>query len=259
MPNARSARTTREKAAELRKEAERKAARARTIIAAVAVLAVILLAVGGTVLFRSLAQQEQEEKAAAQAPPANLYTPDTGSAGGILIGDPSATVTLEVYSDYICPICGVFEQKFGTMLKQYADEKKIKVVLHPVAILDRYSQGTNYSTRATNALMTVLNTEGKEKALAFHEQLFANEPEENTPGLPDSTLLALAEKAGVNRAAIEADVKNLKFESWVVSTTEKFTKDFTPGGTPTIVLNGKQIDNSTLDNLQAQLDAAIKK
>lgn len=258
MPNARSAKSTREKAAALREEAERKAARNRAIIAAVAVLLVIIAAVAGTVAFRSLAKQQSDRKAAAAAPPSNLFTPAGAPYGGLLVGDSSAKVTVEVYSDYMCPICGVFEKKFGPILKQYSAEKKINFVLHPVAILDQASEGSEYSTRATNAMVAVLDTGNKQAALAFHESLYANQPQENTAGLPNTTLLDLAEKAGANRAAITPAVQSVKFRGWVSSSAEKFTKAFPPGGTPTIVLNGKRLDNASLDSLQTQIDAAIK-
>lgn len=258
MPNARSAKSTREKAAALRAEAERQAARRRTLLAALAVVAVIIIAVGATITVRTLSDQKKEREAAASAPPANVYQPAGAVASGFLVGSSTPKVKVDLYSDYMCPICGLFEKKYGPLLKQYSKDGKITLVLHPVAILDRASKGTEYSTRAANAMATVINTSSKEVALAYHESLFANQPEEDTAGLSDDVLLDLAVKAGANRTAIEQDIRKVRFRSWVTTITDKFAKAYAPGGTPTIVLDGKKLDNATLDSLQAQLDAAIK-
>jgi protein-disulfide isomerase len=258
MANARNAKSAREKAAQMRAEAERVAARKRAIVAGLAVVVVILLAVGLTVLFRSLQAQQKAREAAAVAPPANVHNGVSTVGGGLLVGTPDAKVTVDIYEDFICPICKEFEEADGPILKKYADAGQIKIVYHPVAILDRASVGTRYSTRAANAVAAVLNS-SPSAAITFHSLLFENQPPENGPGLPDDTLLALAEKAGANRAAIQDDIAKLRYEGWITSTTEKFTKDFPPGGTPTIAIDGKPHKDLAPDKLTAAIEAAIKK
>lgn len=258
MGNARNAKSAREKAAQMRAEAERAAARKRAIVAGIAVVAVILLAVGLTVLVRSLQAQQKAREAAAVAPPANVHNGVSTVGGGLLVGKPDAKVTVDIYEDFICPVCKQFEEADGPILKKYADAGQIKIVYHPVSILDRASSGTKYSTRAANALAAVLNT-SPSSAVTFHNLLFENQPPENGPGLPDDTLLSLAEKAGANRAAIQDDVAKLRYEGWITSTTDKFTKAFPPGGTPTVAIDGKQHKDLAPDKLTAAIEAAIKK
>jgi protein-disulfide isomerase len=258
MANARNAKSAREKAAELRADAERAAARKRTVIVGFAVLAVLLIAGGAFVGIKTLSQQQADKKAAAVAPPANLYNGISKVGGGQLTGNASAKVTVDVYSDFMCPICKTFEDTNGPILKKYADEGKIALVHHPVAILDRASQGTQYSTRAANAWAAVVNTTPSATD-AFAAALFANQPEEGSSGLPDSTLLDLAEKAGANRAAIEPDVTSLRFGGWVSTRTEQFTKTFAPGGTPTVAINGTWLKDLSPEKLTAAIDEALKK
>jgi protein-disulfide isomerase len=256
MTNARASRSTREKAAEMRAEAERTAARRKAVITGVAVLAVILLAVGTTVLVRSLQRREREREAASVAPPANLHTGVSAVGGGLLVGKGSAKVTVDVYEDFICPACRQFEDASGATLKKYADAGQIALVFHPVSILDRASS-TRYSTRAANAMAAVINS-SPAAAKTYHDILFANQPPEGGPGLPDSTLLELAEKAGANRAAIEPLVTSLRFEGWVSGQTEKFSKAFPPGSTPTVAVNGRQQKDPSPAALASAIEAALK-
>src|SRR5699024_12404568 len=51
--------------------------------------------------------------------------------------------------------------------------------LHPISILDRASQGTEYSTRAANAAYCVADEDG-EAAYTFIDLLFRNQPAEAT-------------------------------------------------------------------------------
>jgi protein-disulfide isomerase len=252
MTNARTSKTTREKAAALRVEAERQAARRRTVTAGIAVLAVIIVAVGATVLVRSLKKQQDDKVAAATAPPANLYT-STGGAAGVLYGQASSKVTVDMYEDFMCPACKAFESADSGVLRKYADAGKLKLVYHPVAILDDRST-TNYSTRAANAAATVLATTPA-KFIAFHDSLYANQPAENSAGLPDATLIDLAVKAGVDQAQISAPITSGKYSGWVTKVTSDFGKKY--NSTPTVLINGTQVPNLEPTALTAALDKAI--
>ena len=95
-------------------------------------------------------------------------------------------------------------------------------------------------------------------AVAFHDALFANQPEENSAGLPDATLVDLAVTAGADRAAVEADITGNRYKGWVTTGTDAFVKAFPPGGTPTAAVNGKQIENPGPTQLTAAIEAALK-
>jgi len=247
--NARSAKSTREKAAELRAEAERQAARRRMFTVGGAVLAVIVVLVGAVTLFRTLQKQQDDKVAAATAPPANL------TDGGILVGKGDAKVTIDLYEDFQCPACKAFEEADATMLRKYATDGKVKLIYRPVAILDRFST-TEYSTRALNAMGAVMNA-SPTSFLAFHDALFANQPPENGDGLPDATLIDLAVKAGASKAAIEAPITSGKYRGWVTKVTDEFTAKVAQAGTPTVMINGSQVKDLTPDKLKAEIDKAI--
>ncbi len=81
----------------------------------------------------------------------------------------------------MCPVCNQFEQLYGPDIQKLVDDGTITLGIHPIAILDRQSQGTEFSTRAANAMYCVAVADG-EAAVPFMEAMFANQPEEGTPG-----------------------------------------------------------------------------
>jgi len=245
--NARTSKSTREKAAELRAEALRKEARRRAITVGLAVFGVLVVLIGGVTLFRSLQNQQNAKNAAAAAPPAHL------TDGGFLVGNAAAPVKIDLYEDFQCPICQNFEKEDGAMLQQYAARGKVKLIYRPVAILDQ-SSSTNYSTRALNAMATVIDT-SPSSFVAFHKALFDNQPAENTAGLPDSTLIDLADNSGASQAAIQGPITNLKYQGWTANVTNNFTQTYT--GTPTVLINGTQVKDLTPSVFKAAIDKAI--
>ena len=70
-------------------------------------------------------------------------------------------------------------------LKSWASRAIVKLVYKPVAFLDRAST-TNYSSRALDAAAAVVDT-APGSFQAFHDLLYANQPEEGSAGLTDAS------------------------------------------------------------------------
>ena len=68
-----------------------------------------------------------------------------------------------------------------------------------LALFDRYSANTLYSTQAANAAAVVASKQG-DKFAAFMAALYAHQLAENTPGLTDADIADLARGAGVSDA-----------------------------------------------------------
>ena len=111
--------------------------------------------------------------------------------GGYLAVGTGATI-VDVYLDPICPFCRQFETTNGDQLAGLVAGGDITLRLHSLMFLDWASQGTNYSSRASAALtcQATLNPAGTLDSLAA---LYANQPGENTVGLGDDELVALAD------------------------------------------------------------------
>src|SRR5919112_5264759 len=116
--------------------------RAVTLWTSVAVVAVLVIA--GMIGWGVLAGQEKDTAG-------KLTTPAAAVDQGTAFAVGSGPVTVDIYEDFMCPICREFETASGATLKQLAANGKVTIRYHPIAILDEASNGTRYSTRAAAA------------------------------------------------------------------------------------------------------------
>ena len=163
--------------------------------------------------------------------------------GAIIVG--TGENRLDTYIDFMCPVCNQFEQVYGAEIESLVDDGSITLGVHPISILDRYSQGTEYSTRSANAAYCVAAVDGA-ATLPFLQAMFANQPPENSQGLTDEQILEVAASVGVT--GIETCQSEGTYAGFVTAMTEK--TPVAPGasgiGTPTVAVNGEAIANSQL-------------
>jgi protein-disulfide isomerase len=168
--------------------------------------------------------------------------------------DEAGILDIQMYVDYLCPICGDFEATNGDYITSLLGNGNTTVEIHPIAILDRLSQGSKYSTRATNAAACVANY-APNQYYAFHNLLFANQPAENTTGLSDDELIELTVQAKVDEVdKIAACIKNQEFKAWVSNSTTRALNGPIPNsnvdkvtGTPTVIVNGLKYEGAIND------------
>jgi protein-disulfide isomerase len=253
----------RAEALKLRQEQERREKRNRFIT--IGVLVVLVVVVVLAVVF--INQASKPKSLADVKAPSTAESVDDG--GGIPVdkdgvagkSNPGA-VTLDLYFDYMCPNCGTFEQVNKDDLDALREDGTITFVMHPVAILNASSQGTNYSTRAGSAFATVADQE-PDKVIQFHEALYANQPKEGSTGLTDAQLQDYAVQAGVSQKVADQFTKHT-FGDWVDAWTDHAGSDKalfnSQGGfgTPTILINGKRWDGNWTEAgaLKSAIEAA---
>lgn len=166
--------------------------------------------------------------------PANLT-----SDGAIPVGDADAPVTVEIWFDYLCPACGAFESANGDELDRLVEEGTARVELRPISFLDKFSSGTEYSTRAANAIATVADS-APDRVWELHAALYAHQPAEGSEGLGDEQIAAIAKDVGVPDDVV-ATFDAGTHEGWVASVTrEAFDSGIT--GTPTVKIDGELFD-----------------
>lgn len=163
--------------------------------------------------------------------------------GAISVGDGPDTV--DTYIDFMCPVCNSFEQQYGPTLEELAGDGTITLNIHPISILDRASQGTEYSTRSAAAAYCVAEDEPT-AVLPFVQAMFAGQPQEGTSGLTDEEIIAIAREAGASES-VASCITDGTYTQFVTAMTRN--TPLQPGaegiGTPTIAVNGEVLDNST--------------
>jgi protein-disulfide isomerase len=166
----------------------------------------------------------------------------------------TGVVDIQVYVDYLCPFCGQFESTNSEQIGQWLDSGAATLTTHPLAILDRGSLGTKYSTRSANAAACVANY-SPDNFYDFSALLFKNQPAENTEGLDNAALKGYVADSGASKVSeIEKCIDDTQFKDWVSESTARALKGPLPNtdvekvkGTPTVLVNGQLYSGSLTD------------
>ncbi|MFC3504771.1 DsbA family protein [Micromonospora krabiensis] len=225
----------------VRQQLARERRRKRTLWVSAAAVAVLLIA--GLIGWSVWSGQRSGDFTA----PANTAEGGTGAVVG------SGPVTVDIYEDFLCPVCHQFEQTSGATITQLIDEGKIRVVYHPVAFLNRFST-TEYSTRSSAASGCAADA-GKYKEYAT--ALFDKQPPEGSAGLTDDELIDIGAGVGLDRDSFGSCVRDGTFKPWTEHVTDQASRNNVTG-TPTVVVDGEQLGDRSPEGIRAAVEAAGK-
>lgn len=156
---------------------------------------------------------------------------------------------IEIYEDFQCPSCQRFESINGEFIKDLIDTKKAKVAFHTLSFLGEESQ------LAANAAACAAD-EGK--YLDFHRTLYANQPAENSGAWSTQYFSTIGLGLGISGEKFEKCVQKQEYMGWVSSVADEGAKR-NINSTPTVFINGKEIDRNTAYNSLAAFMLAIEK
>jgi len=179
-----------------------------------------------------------------------VIVPPGATDDGIPVGNADAPVTIDLFEDFQCPICAKFEQITGPTVDELVRAGTARVVYHPVAYLDRMS-GTEYSSRASAAAGCAAADRVYPK---FATALFAQQPPEGGEGLPPQTLISIGEAAGAG-PDFGTCVRDGTYAGWTAQLTDAASRSGITG-TPTVLVNGREVSDRTPDGLRAAVAAA---
>lgn len=226
--------------AKAKAQAELRAKERRTTIIIVAVSLVVIAALAGIIYF--IVDASKTPSIGDVATPAGA-----DKTGGILVGSADGAHRADVYLDFMCPYCGHFEEINGSVLASSSAAGDLSVYYHPLAFLDHYSAGTKYSTRAANAAAVVAD-QSPEHFGAFFEAMFAQQPEENTPGLTDKQIADIAVSVGVPQEVADTFTDG-KFNDWVAAASQQASIDGV-SVTPTFMIDRTIVEQTEVPYMQ---------
>ncbi|MFF4380071.1 DsbA family protein [Kitasatospora sp. NPDC001547] len=233
--------SARERIQEAQRREQQAAKRRQRIVVTVSAVVVLALAGGVALAVNSASgKDDKASSAAASAPlvvPANASGPD-GTV--VTYGKADAPHTMAIYEDFRCPVCKHFEAANGETVRKLTEDGRIKVEFHLAAFLDK-NLGGKGSRTALAAVGAALN-EGVDKFKAFHDVLYANQPDEREDGFGDvDHLLDLAGQVpGLKTDAFVKAVTDRTYAPWAAKVSDAFN-DSGVTGTPTVKVDGKQI------------------
>ncbi|MFC4119619.1 DsbA family protein [Nonomuraea zeae] len=178
----------------------------------------------------------RSEQASADLAPITLQPDGTAVMAKAGVTQP----VVDIYEDFQCPACKELERVSGQTFKNLAAEGKAKVVYHPITIFSQEPTKSN-SVRAGNAARCV--ADGKQW-MAFHDLLFKNQPSETVEGFKPDELIQLGKDAGVTAPGFEQCVTSGKNAEAQLAYSKKVSDAQKLTHTPTVKLNGTEIDNS---------------
>ena len=156
---------------------------------------------------------------------------------------------IEIYEDFQCPACARFESISGEYIEEIITTKKAKVAFHTLSFLGGESQ------IAANAAACSAD-EGK--FLQLHKTLFANQPSENSGAWTPSYFSTLGLGLGISSPEYDKCVSGNKYLGWVKNVAEEGAKR-NINSTPTVLINGKEIDRNKAYASLAEFMLAIEK
>lgn len=200
---------------------------------------VVLVALGGLVVFLN----NQATSPGATPTASDNFDADAGS---ISMGDGDTTVS--VFLDFQCPVCKSFEDQFGAALEAKAQSGEITLEQHPIAILDRFSQGTEFSSRSAGAAFCVAESDS-DLYFDYAKVLFENQPAENSSGLTNEQLAEFATQVGAGDDVVSCitDETYRKFGA-----AQAKANDIQ--GTPTVEIDGERLDLQNQEDMKRFTD-----
>jgi protein-disulfide isomerase len=251
--------------------AKHKPADRKPVIIGVVVVVVLLGAVLGGVIYTSNKKNATEGANIAAKDTTELDNAATGAAGddanypvqrdaaAVLVGQKSAKVTLDLYEDFLCPVCHEFENNYGDALTQHVKDGSLRLRYHMLPLLNNSSDPPGYSMDSANAGLCAADAG---KFPAFHLSLYDAQPAEGSRGWDKQQLAKLGQDLGITDASFKSCVESGKYDSIIQSvfdktrTTAYLQQDIngqTGFGTPTVAKGHEVIDTSDPKWLDAVL------
>jgi protein-disulfide isomerase len=216
----------------------------RILIMMIAIFLVVVVAGGiGFQAWRTSRAPSATPSATGSASPVTI-----SNGRPIALGSAEAPVTITLYEDFHCPHCADFEEQFGPIISSAQEAGTAQVELYPMAFID---QG---SVTAANAMACAAEAGFGQ---AYYRGLFAN----HTLKWSDPQLIDLAEKVGGSPSdAFRTCVMRRARADWVTSINAAADTNGV-AQTPTMLINGDQVDITTLtpEALQALISEAAQK
>jgi protein-disulfide isomerase len=195
----------------------------------------------------------------AETSTAGLVTPTSPTplalADGRALGKADAPVTLEVWSDFQCPVCGEFARTVEpALISKYVTPGTLRIVHHDAAFQGaRSGSGYDESVEAAAGARCAADQGGY---WPYQDWVFANQNGENLGAFAATRLVTMASAAGLDVPTWKACVATGTAQEAVrVETSEAHASGV--NGTPTMKVNGQTITGLRgVADMSALIDAA---
>ncbi|MDT8913719.1 thioredoxin domain-containing protein [Amycolatopsis sp. PS_44_ISF1] len=212
--------------------------RRRTLVIGIGVVLVAAAAIVVLTLKNSRADQHQVDAIAVQRAGGH-YSATVSADGTIVAGPDEATTKLDVYEDFLCPVCGRFEKQYGAQIDTAITVGALQVRYHIVNMLDANSAPAGYSTRAANAAIAAAEAG---MFADYRTSLFGSQPVEGKSGWTDDQLIDLGRRLGIRGDRFARDVTTGAYRNLTTAQFDRVKTLDWYKGTPTVRNGDTTID-----------------
>jgi protein-disulfide isomerase len=222
----------------------------RKIIIGIVAVVVVAAAVIGGVLWTISSRNRTEGQTINPDGGTSLAADVVQKRDGVVVtvGKPGATSTIDVYADFLCPICGTFESTYRVQIEQAINNGQLQVKYHMVPLLNTRSAPPGYSLDSANAALAAADAG---KFVQFHDALFKSQPEEGGRGYDKQQLIDLGKGVGITDPNFASEVNAGTYNDQINTAFTQIEND--PSlqqdiqgqksfGTPTVVSKGQIIN-----------------
>jgi protein-disulfide isomerase len=162
-------------------------------------------------------------------------------AGLPVKGPANASVTIIVFSDYLCPVCNRLEPVLKQVLEQYPNDVKLVHKLCPYH---------DFSREAVEAAYAAWD---QGKFWEYHDLLFYNQLVLNKP-----QITAIAEELHLDLKRFNKKMKDPAIQKLIDRDMADVSR-LGILGTPTVYVNGKVLNDRSLQGFQTAIEGELKK
>jgi protein-disulfide isomerase len=185
--------------------------------------------------------EEKLDKAPARPAPPRPSGPDPARAYNLPVGKSpikgpeEASITIVEFSDYQCPFCARSEPLINQFLATYPDKTRFVYKHFPL---------TSIHPQAMPAALAAAAAQRQGKFWEMHELLFANQR-----ALGPDQLRDYAKQLKLDMAKFDADMQSEEVKA-AVQEDMQLAKRVGIRGTPTIFVNGRLLQNRSVDGFK---------
>jgi protein-disulfide isomerase len=196
-------------------------------------LTAVGIAIGVVVVIAFLLLKPPPAAADLQQP---TYRTPTQLADGLSVGQADAPVTIELWSDFQCPACGLFVESIEPrLIADYVTPSRARLVYRDIAFLGRGSYDESLAAAVAARCASRDNL-----FWPYHDYLFANQAGENRGAFAQPTLEAIASAVGLDTA----DFRACQADPAVAQAVRDTTSAAGAAGvtsTPTVDISGQRL------------------
>jgi protein-disulfide isomerase len=166
------------------------------------------------------------------APTEILNVPDV-SKTDFIRGNPNAKVTLIEYADFQCPACAAMHATIKKLQEDFKNDLRLVYRFSPLTNIHQYSLISAQAVYAAGL---------QSKFWEMYDLIFENQDSWSISSDAKSIFTDYAKKLGLNLNKFNADIDSDSTKKFIIDEQNKGL-DLGINSTPTIFLNGKQIQN----------------